>query len=408
MEKQEIDSSHEGEPQPVWNATFNDRLTSENFQRKGGVLYIGYASSTQQQEGQESNPFAKTIRLVALNRSNKHIIWQRTFTYEVEGMSVYTTMASWLKVVDDTVYLFSSMTNGASASWLIALDAGTGQEIWQHTGPGVDGRGMIVCNGRVFLHNTHLQALDGKTGKLLWSYGFMQNWEILTSSLSVTKDAIFFMGYSRASREKEAFVRSFHLTSGEERWNTPLGAASGTLSLYSATLLITEHTVYAIKGSNQLQSDEVIALRIQNGTRLWNSQNGVYEKPLLVENNRLFVSGGENLTALNASTGERLWTQRIEGLLYFSALPDDGLYGFNSLGLYLSCLERTTGKRLWFSKRGLSQTTGSCIAVDKTSIYMITNNHKEIYILDRETGNEQQFLQIDEGKAERFQIVAVG
>jgi outer membrane protein assembly factor BamB len=408
MKNQEIDSSNEEKQQSVWNTAFHDIFTTENCHSQGQILYIGYyAFPTQQQEGQNSNPFAKRLRLVALNISNKHIVWQRTFIYETEGMSVYTTVASWLKVVDGIVYLFSSMTNGASASWLTALDAVTGQEIWQHTGPGGDA-GMTVCNGIVFLRDSYLRALDGKTGKLLWSYGFLQNQEILGSSLSATKDAIFFMGYSRATREKEAFVRSLHLTSGEERWNTPLGAVFGALNLYSATLLITEHTIYAIKGSNKQQSDEVVALRVQDGSRLWNGQNGLYGKPLMVENNVLYVSGGEILSALNISTGERLWTQRIEGLLYFSALPNGGLYGLDSATLYLSCLDKTTGQRIWFSTRGRSQSTGSCIAVDKTSIYMITNNHKEIYILDRETGNEQQFLQNDVNEAERFQIIAVG
>lgn len=390
MNNRIINLSNEKDQQPVWNTIFNDTFASENIQQQGQTLFIGSGTPNH-----STQPVSETLRLVALSLNKKQTIWQRTM--QVRGEIQF-------RVKDNIAYLLCNRVESTSTS-LVALDAGTGQELWQYTCTG--NPRIAICNGIVFLHSTELQAVDGKTGKLLWRYDFRQQGDILGSSLSATQDAIFVNGYSQKTPEREFFLRSLHLTTGKELWNVSLGAEPWwTFSLYSATLLLSEDTVYAIKGSNQLQADKVMAFRVQDGTPLWTSQSGTYEKPLLVQNNVLLVSG---LSALNASTGSPLWRQSIEGLRFFSAVPDGGLYGFDSAGLYFSALDSTSGKRLWFSKRGRSQMTGACLAIDQTSIDMITNDHNEIFLLERATGNEQHLLSIEGSEtAARFLFIAIG
>jgi hemolysin activation/secretion protein len=53
----------------VSHARFGGGVDADNFWRHGEILYIGYRSAFQEQDKSGGNPYAKTLRLVALSYS---------------------------------------------------------------------------------------------------------------------------------------------------------------------------------------------------------------------------------------------------------------------------------------------------------------------------------------------------
>lgn len=129
-------------------------------------------------------------------------------------------------VVDGIMYV----TNANEA---IALDAGTGRQLWQYSRPRTDGlagdaasginRGAAVAGERLFLitDHAHILALDRFTGVLLWDT-FMADWREnygATSAPLVVGDLVV-SGVSGGDEGARGFVAAYRQDTGAEAWRT--------------------------------------------------------------------------------------------------------------------------------------------------------------------------------------------
>jgi len=104
-------------------------------------------------------------------------------------------------------------------------------------------------------------------------------------------------------------------------------------------------------------------------------------------------STGDSLYALDAATGEVLWTYRT-GYTDDAVTVKDGMLFTSSDSLW--CLNALTGARIW--AHGGATSAASSPAVDDASVYncnpSYSGNTTKLYCLDRETGSERWMVTV--------------
>jgi len=141
------------------------------------------------------------------------------------GATTYAFEASPI-VVDGVMFL--SGWDG----WVWAIDARTGNELWQykHAIPydvslccGNVNRGVAVAQGMVFVVtlNAHIIALDAETGKKVWdqTYGDVRAGESATVAPLIVKDMVI-VGSSGGEFGNRGHSDAFKLETGERVWRT--------------------------------------------------------------------------------------------------------------------------------------------------------------------------------------------
>jgi alcohol dehydrogenase (cytochrome c) len=129
-------------------------------------------------------------------------------------------------VVDGVMYI------SGWDSWLWALDARTGTELWRykHEVPydtslccGNVNRGVAVAQGKVFLAtlNAHLVALDASTGRLIWDSisGDVRAGESATQAPLVVKNMVI-LGSSGGEFGVRGHLDAFDIETGTRVWRT--------------------------------------------------------------------------------------------------------------------------------------------------------------------------------------------
>jgi PQQ-dependent dehydrogenase (methanol/ethanol family) len=120
-------------------------------------------------------------------------------------------------------------TSGANQAY--ALDAATGQEIWQYSRPRTPGlvgdaslgtnRGMALLDDKVFMvtDNAHLIALNRVTGHLVWDEVMWDEPQHYGSTVAplVVKDMVI-AGVSGADWGIRGFVAAYKASTGERAW----------------------------------------------------------------------------------------------------------------------------------------------------------------------------------------------
>lgn len=141
------------------------------------------------------------------------------------GESTYSFEAAPI-VVDGVMYV--SGWDG----WVWALDARTGQELWRyrHEIPfdtqiccGNVNRGVAVAQGKVFVAtlNAHLVALDATTGQCVWdkTFGDVRAGESATLAPLVVKNLVV-VGNSGGELGVRGHLDAFDVATGEHVWRT--------------------------------------------------------------------------------------------------------------------------------------------------------------------------------------------
>jgi quinoprotein glucose dehydrogenase len=125
-----------------------------------------HKSWTQYGGGLDSSHFSALTQIDKSNVDQLQIAW----TYSTGDNRSYLFNPI---VVDNVAYLL------ARNSSLVALDAGTGKEIWIHENlPGLSARGIAYWESKnrkdrrlIFAINNHLQEIDARTGKSILTFG---------------------------------------------------------------------------------------------------------------------------------------------------------------------------------------------------------------------------------------------
>jgi alcohol dehydrogenase (cytochrome c) len=219
---QAIDNSSlsvlKGSAPPVAKGVTYDRILNARSEPHNWLTY--YCAY----DGQRYSPLDK-INTDTVRRLSPAWVFQAGSVGLHSGKSTYSFEASPI-VVDGVMFL--SGWDG----WVWALDAATGELLWQyrHAIPfdvslccGNVNRGVAVAQGMVFVVtlNAHIIALDAETGKKVWdqTYGDVRAGESATVAPLIVKDMVI-VGSSGGEFGNRGHSDAFKLETGERVWRT--------------------------------------------------------------------------------------------------------------------------------------------------------------------------------------------
>ena len=234
--------------------------------------------------------------LSVVGQSNRE--WREFLAYDVRQEKIlwrrpFRNAWSAPYLVDGVLY------TGAENGTAYALDADSGEIIWQFKAEQQIRTAPVVVDGVVFIgsNDNHIYALDAATGEARWSY---QTDGSIPVAPAVANDAVYAVSYDQN-------LYCLNRTNGRLRWKF---SASG--SLYSTPA-------------------------IQNGRVFLGSNDG-------------------NLYCLDAATGEELWHFETSGIVVASPVPMGPVVYAASTDRRLYAIDTTTGQALWQYETGGSIT----------------------------------------------------
>ena len=370
-------ANQQSAPATICNASLFQQARFSASQQDGKTLYAAYATDT---------TFTQT-GVVALNASTHQQLWQRSF-------SVNTNAAMRLTAADGVVYALFQRTN-TDWSWLYALDAQTGKQLWAYDEAGADD--LLACNGVVaLLGNWTLHVFASTTGKALWTYGLPAQNERLAQTLSMSKDTLYMMSISLVS--EQATIHALNLQDGTTRWQMALPPSQEVGMVGSLTL--TGQALYVLQAWLETPGN-LIALRPQDGKQLWSASSADYENILMTSDQTLYLANPWQIDAYQTSNGKLLWSQR------FSKMTNSA-FGSAQLGLFITqegdtfcSLDPNKGTASWCLNLALLEWAGTPFFIDSATIYLFSDgNHSQpddnhnLYVVDRQTGKTRTHFTI--------------
>ena len=237
-------------------------------------------------------------------------------------------------VVDGVIY------TGSMDGTLLALDADSGQSIWEFDGlVGEDRRHAfygdpVVVGDIVYAagYDGHLYAVSRLDGSKIWDVPVGESREQLVGGPG-HGDGIVVVGSSDGS------VYAFAADNGSELWTFETG------SMVWTTPLVDEGIVFF--GS---LDKNIYALSLKGGSELWRFKaRGAVTAPPAKLGERLFVGAFDGtFYALDANSGSELWTfEGADGWYWARALVTDHAVFAAALDGNVYALSPDTGALLW-------------------------------------------------------------
>ena len=197
----------------------------------------------------------------------------------------------------------------AGYNFFVALDAESGSEVWRtetlvpfHGAP-------TVVDGRVFVSSddNELLALDSDNGSVLWTYqGIVESARLLTApSPAVLGDLVV---APFASGE----LIALRVQNGNPIWSDSLTRSGGLTALseindVAGSPIVIDNTVYAMSHSGIL-----VAISLRTGERLWSQPAGGSHAPW-VAGDYLYVTTSEaEIVCLNRHDGTVQWISQLD------------------------------------------------------------------------------------------------
>lgn len=238
---------------------------------------------------------------------------------------------------DNKVYI------GNTDNLLRCMDAATGRIVWTHdTGNDLDSSPCIV-DGVLYIAGEcgYVRALDPYNGKLIWKtfVGGIGDGTLLGSNGSETSPAIADGELYGANYNGELY--SLDIKTGEHRWVTQTGDDT------DASIVIDGEFIYA---GAQEKAPFLYCFTRSDGKEVWRytgNRAGYWSTPA-VAGGRIYVGGEDGyLHTLDARTGAALWTFKTEDGIWSSPAVVDGKVIFGSRDFNLYCLDANTGSEIW-------------------------------------------------------------
>ncbi|HZV52526.1 MAG TPA: PQQ-dependent dehydrogenase, methanol/ethanol family [Candidatus Dormibacteraeota bacterium] len=203
---------------PVAQGVTYERILRARSEPQNWLTYYGAY------DGQRYSPLDQ-INIQNVRRLTPAWVFQCGTTGIVAGPSTYAFEATPI-VVDGVMYVTGW------DSWVWALDARTGQQLWRYKQAvpfdtslccGNVNRGVAVAKGKVFFVtlNAHVVALDAATGKRVWDqpYGDVRAGESATVAPLVVKDMVI-VGSSGGEFGVRGHIDAFDIETGRRIWRT--------------------------------------------------------------------------------------------------------------------------------------------------------------------------------------------
>ncbi len=370
-----------------------------------GFSFMGFAQEdsdynwTQFRGPERSGKSMESLKGVDWSTSNPELVWKHELG---SGFAELT-------IIRDKMYTMCSETidSTTGSEFLAAYDLETGEELWRQRVDSIyfdpDGWGdgsrttPSIDNDQIFTLSGHgkLSAHQIKDGKINWQidlkakYGSTEpRWGFSTSPIILEDLLILEVG----GKDAKAFV-AFDKENGDIVWNYGTGNAS-----FNSPLLATI--------DNQLQiifaNGKTLYSFNPKGDTLWTFAmpfGGITAMPLLIENNKIFLSGIRNPGFLIVEINDHKATEFIRGTSmktdFNTALYHDGfIYGFHVASL--RCISAETGEVKW-TKRGFGK--GSLMIVDDK--LMVLSDKGKLIIVEAKPDAYQEVISVQalEGKS---------
>ena len=231
---------------------------------------------------------------------------------------------------DGTLYIPIWRIDGDSSVNLRAIDDSSGELRWEADVPRSSGLPLLfplTASGRnVYVSDEYqVHALDSTTGKLAWSFDAEDIVEVPPRG---SDGVVYLRSYSAAYALNES--------TGEQIWRYDVDAGG----LGRAPFIV--DGVWALVDGGA----DVQALDAATGQPLWSYEPDLVSFVSGVSDGMVFVTGEEAFHALDAATGKRMWSLDVGWGLGEVTVVDGVLYA-NSLNGYLHTLDARTGDPFW-------------------------------------------------------------
>ena len=266
------------------------------------------------------------------------VLWE-TITDPEESVFVARVVA------DGVIY---AATHAGS---VYALDASTGALLWEWSTTGDLNPPPIVGDGVIHITDldTHY-ALDASSGELLWSRLLWSDYGVVV--VSVTGPAAYQITETADGLE----VAGLEQRTGNQMWVTSILAppeAGWFGPGWSFDVTAAENRIYVWGYSLWSLESQIHALD-PTGTLVWTVEaegDETLAAPPAVSDGVVLLRSDTRAYALDASTGNELWTHESDSVGYFDDFPlvvADGIW-YQGNGSTLSATNVATGQRLWAS-----------------------------------------------------------
>jgi outer membrane protein assembly factor BamB len=254
---------------------------------------------------------------------------------------------------------------GSDYDKIHALNASTGETIWEYTAGDEIPSSPAVAYGRVYVgcQDRKFYCLSETDGSHLWAF---PTGGYIYSSPCVTENKVVF-----GSNDDRVYC--LDATTGHHLWNF---STSGDVRSSPA---VADGKVFF--GSLDMK---VYALNLADGSLVWRytTSSSITTSPSVVES-KLFISSFKTLYCLDVSDGSLIWSYIRDAAIHSSpAVAGDNVYiGCNDYKMY--CLSSVNGESKW------NFTTGDIIysspAIADGKVFFGSNDDK-VYCLDATTG----------------------
>ena len=306
----------------------------------------------------------------AVNASTGRTVWKRDLTPNDEDSTFASGGISY-----DEGMVFA--TTGFAQ--VAALDAKTGAVVWRQSLSGPMRGAPTVRAGRVFVvtvdNQTH--CLAAEDGSVQWTHqGTTEGASLLGGSSPAIDGNVVVVPYSSG----ELFA--LRIDNGTVLWQDQLATVRRTdnvttLSDIRGRPIIDRGRVYAIG-----HADMLAAIDLRNGRRLWEREIGSIQSPWVAGDYLFLVTNNNEAMALEAKTGKILWVTQLrvwedeedkEGRIVWAGpvLASDRLIVGSSDG-YLVSLSPYTGDVL--GKMSISDGVTIQPAIANGTMYFLTND----------------------------------
>ncbi len=270
----------------------------------------------------------------ALNVDNGNEIWKFEAGGRVSSTPIYA---------EGKVFFGKNSQNNE----YYAVDALTGEPEWVDTNFGWVHTGTAYANGKIYVADISgkMRALNPSTGATLWTYDTGSGMYPNPASDSTNVYSGSHNGYYYA----------FNQTDGSIAWSTQTGnGPSGGGNPDSAAPAIYGTNLYVQKLGHEIAA---LSLATGNIEWIWTAPGGFLQNGgVAARDNRIFGSAvrlvieipyNATIYALNAETGDELWSHRGGGGLTAPVVTDDKLVFGSSADVFVSCVNPTNGNLIW-------------------------------------------------------------
>lgn len=306
----------------------------------------------------------------AVDAKTGSTVWKRDLTPDDED----ATFASGGVAYEDGQLFVST-----GFAQVVSLDAKTGKVLWRQSLSGPIRGAPTVRAGRVFVitvdNQTH--CLSAEDGAVQWTHqGISEGASLLAGTSPAVDGNVVVVPYSSG----ELFA--LRVDNGSVLWQDQLTTVRrtdnvATLSDIRGRPIIDRGRVYAIG-----HADLLVAIELRTGRRLWEREIGGIQSPWVAGDYLYLVTNNNEAVALEAKTGKIMWVTQLqmwedqedrEGRIVWAGpvLASDRLILGSSQG-YLVSLSPYTGAVL--GKLSISDGVNIQPAVANGTMYFITND----------------------------------